>query len=99
MKIILIGASGTIGKAVATDLAGRHEVIRVGRTHGDYQVDLASPDSIRELYQRVAPFDAVVSAAGAARFGPLADLTDEDFAFCLVNKLMGQVNLVRMGLA
>ena len=98
MKIIVIGASGTIGQAVTEALAGRHEIIRVGHTQGDFQVELASRESLERLFEAVAPFDALVSAAGAARFRPMETLTDDDFAFSLSNKLMGQVNLVRLGL-
>ncbi len=98
MKIIIIGASGTIGKAVTEALGARHQVVKVGKTRGDLQVDLASTDSIKRLFKKAAPFDAVVCAAGAARFAPLQKLTDEDFAFSLANKLMGQVNLVRLGI-
>ena len=98
MKIILIGASGTIGQAVTQALIARHQVVPVGHTHGAYQVDLASPESIQQLFAAVAPFDAVVSAAGMARFGPLETLTEADFQLSLANKLMGQVNLVRLGL-
>lgn len=98
MKIILIGASGTIGQAVTQALIARHQVVPVGHTHGAYQVDLASPESIQQLFAAVAPFDAVVSAAGMARFGPLETLTEADFQLSLANKLMGQVNLVRLRL-
>ena len=35
MKIVIIGASGTVGRAVTEALSRRHEVIRVGRTQGD----------------------------------------------------------------
>ena len=97
MKVIVIGGYGTIGGPVADALSDRHEVVRVGRTGGDYSADIASGESIARLFEAVAPFDAVVSAAGLARFKPLAELTDEDFAFTLANKLMGQVNLVRVG--
>jgi NAD(P)-dependent dehydrogenase (short-subunit alcohol dehydrogenase family) len=97
MKIILIGASSTIGQAVEKALSARHHIVRVGRTKGELQVDIASPESIKRLFERATPFDAVVCAAGAARFAPLEKLTDEDFAFSLANKLMGQVNLVRLG--
>ena len=99
MKIVVIGATGTIGKAVADALAKRHNVARVGNKRGGYQVDLASPDSIKRLLRTIAPFDAVVCAAGLAKFGPLKELTDADFLLGLSNKLMGQVNLVRMGLS
>jgi NAD(P)-dependent dehydrogenase (short-subunit alcohol dehydrogenase family) len=98
VKIVLVGATGTIGRAVAQSLAGRHEVVGVGNTSGDLQVDIASKESIRKLFETVGPFDALVSAAGFARFGGLEALTDEDFEFSLHHKLMGQVNLVRVGL-
>jgi NAD(P)-dependent dehydrogenase (short-subunit alcohol dehydrogenase family) len=96
MRILLIGASGTIGKAVSDALA-KHDLIFASRGKSPEQVDISSPDSIRQLYRRVGRVDAVVSAAGQARFKPLRDLTDEDFDFCLRNKLMGQVNLIRFG--
>jgi NAD(P)-dependent dehydrogenase (short-subunit alcohol dehydrogenase family) len=43
--------------------------------------------------------DAVVSCAGGARFVPLKKLSDEDLAYSVKSKLMGQVNLIRHGLA
>lgn len=97
MKVLLIGASGTIGQAVAEALATHHEVVRVARSQGEYQVDITSKESLQQLFSSIAPFDAVVCAAGAARFNPLESLTDEDFQFSLDNKLMGQVNIVRVG--
>lgn len=97
MKIILIGASGTIGSAVAQLLSSDHEVVSVGKTRGDFQVDLGSKGSIEKLFQAVGSFDAVVSAAGEATFGSLDELSDEDFQLALNNKLMGQINLVRIG--
>lgn len=98
MKVVVIGATGTIGQAVVELLSTRHSVIPVGRSSGDYQVDIASKDSIQRLFEAIAPFDAVVSTAGQARFNSLEALSDEDFQFSLFNKLMGQVNLVRVGL-
>lgn len=98
-KLLLLGATGTIGSAVAELLADDHEVLRVGHTGGDLQVDLAAKASIEALFERVGTCDAVISAAGDARFGPLAELTDDAFEVGLRNKLMGQVNLVRVGAA
>ena len=98
MRILLIGATGTIGDALTAALAGRHQVIRAGRRGPDEPVDIADPASVRALFGRVGRVDAIVSAAGSAAFKPLPELGDEDFAFSLENKLMGQVNLVRYGL-
>ena len=99
MKVLVIGASGTIGTAVVAALKERHEVIGASRNGGDMRADLADMASIRALFERAGKVDAVVSAAGEARFKPLADLTDDDFAFSLANKLMGQVNLARIAAA
>lgn len=98
MKVLVIGATGTIGQPVADALAQKHEVIRVGHNKGDYQVDLASKDSIETLLAQHGPFDAIVSVAGQAAFNPLSQLSDENFELGLRNKLMGQINLVRLGL-
>jgi len=99
MRILHVGATGTIGTAVADALAARgHEIVRVGASDGDFTVDLGDPSSIEALYEAVGPVDAVVCTAGIARFGALEDLTDEDFRTSLANKLMGQVNLIRRGL-
>ena len=98
MRILVVGGTGTIGSAVVTTLASRHEVIAVGHKQGAYRIDLASPDSIVGFFQTVGRFDALISAAGRAAFAALDKLTDADFQFSLSNKLMGQVNLVRLGL-
>jgi NAD(P)-dependent dehydrogenase (short-subunit alcohol dehydrogenase family) len=97
MRIIVIGATGTIGRAVVEALASRHEVIPVSHKSTRTTVDLASPDSIKAMYKATGMVDGVISAAGLAKFSPLAELSDDDFAFSLSNKLMGQVNLVRIG--
>ena len=47
---------------------------------------------------RSAASTQLVSAAGDAKFAPLAQLTDADFQFSMSHKLMGQVNLVRYGM-
>ncbi|HEX2613672.1 MAG TPA: short chain dehydrogenase [Fibrobacteria bacterium] len=99
MRILIVGATGTIGSAVARALSSRHEVLLAGNARGDFRVDLADPQSIRALFQAAGIVDAVVSAAGKARFKPFADLEDEDFGFSLGHKLMGQANLVRFGLS
>ena len=98
MKIVIVGSTGTIGRAVVEALSGSHDIVKVGNRGGDYQVDISSTESIKKLYDSVGKFDALISAAGLAKFGALAELEDEDFSLGLNHKLMGQVNLVRLGL-
>jgi NAD(P)-dependent dehydrogenase (short-subunit alcohol dehydrogenase family) len=98
MRIVVIGATGTIGKHVVQALSSKHEVIPVGRNSGEYRVDISDPESVRRLYANTSGVDAVVCVAGEAKFAPLESLSDEDFAFSLKSKLMGQVNVVRYGL-
>jgi NAD(P)-dependent dehydrogenase (short-subunit alcohol dehydrogenase family) len=98
MRILVIGATGTIGKAVVAALAGRHEIVEASHRSTPLTVDISVPASIRAMYNAIRKVDAVVSAAGQAKFAPLTALTDDDFAFSVGNKLMGQVNLVRFGL-
>ena len=97
MKILIVGGTGTLGTAVHETLDAHHARIPVGHTSGTYQVDLADTASIDQLFADAGPVDAVVSCAGEAAFGPLAELSDDDFTHSLSNKLMGQVNLVRHG--
>lgn len=97
MKIVVIGSTGTIGAAVVRALAPRHEVIGIHRG-SDPAVDITQPASIQNLFAKVTGIDAVVSCAGGAAWKPLEQLTDEDFAFSLGYKLMGQVNVIRAAL-
>jgi len=96
-KILLIGASGTIGQAVLANLSARHEVITVGRTSGTHRADFSQPGSVAALFKAVGKVDAIVSTAGNLHFGPLAEMTAEQFNLGLQDKLLGQVQLALLG--
>lgn len=98
MKIILVGASGDVGEAAYAELSQRHDVVRVGRNSGDVRADICDVGSIEAMYEKVATFDALVSAAGHVHFAPLAEQTDASLKIGLENKVMGQINLVLEGL-
>ena len=98
MRIILVGATGDIGRAACKELEQRHEIVTVGRSAGDFQVDIGDLNAVKSLYDTVGKFDAVVSCAGDATFAPLNDMTQETFMVGLQQKVMGQVNLVLAGL-
>jgi NAD(P)-dependent dehydrogenase (short-subunit alcohol dehydrogenase family) len=93
MKILIVGASATIGTAVANELKQRNEIVTAGRKSGDYTVDTTDLGSIRALFEKVGPVDAVVSNAGNVHFGPLLQMTPEQLQLGLADKLMGQVHL------
>ena len=97
MKILVIGATGTIGKAVAARLSNQHEVIAAGYRDGDVTVDLGNTNSIKAMFEKTGSVDAIISTAGLANFGPLSEQSDADYTLALNNKLMGQVNLIRIG--
>jgi NAD(P)-dependent dehydrogenase (short-subunit alcohol dehydrogenase family) len=98
VKVLVVGATGTIGRAVVAALENRHEVIPVSHRSGALTVDLQDSASIARLYEKAGRVDAVVAAAGATRFRPLSELSEEDFRFSLNHKLLGQINLVRLGI-
>ena len=97
MKIIVVGATGTIGQAVVAALKDRHEVVKVGNRGGDHQVDIKDSNSIRKLFDKAGKFDALISAVGKVHFGEFAKLTEKEVDIGLRDKLMGQVNLVLIG--
>lgn len=97
MKILLVGALGTVGRTVAAELGARHELVTAGRQGGDLRLDLADRQSIEAALAKLGTVDAIVSAAGQVGWAPLLELTPEQWAFSLANKLMGQVNLALLG--
>jgi NAD(P)-dependent dehydrogenase (short-subunit alcohol dehydrogenase family) len=98
MRVIVVGATGTIGSAVVEALGEQHEVVGVSNSQGALRVDLSSTPSIEALYAETGPFDALVCAAGRAAFGTLDEVDEEGYRLSLLNKGLGQINLVRMGL-
>ncbi len=97
MKIMIIGGKGTIGKKVSSHFSKDHAVLIGGRNSGDVQVDIADSESIKAMFESNANIDAVVCIAGEAKWAAFDTMTEEDFYIGLRSKLMGQVNLVRIG--
>lgn len=97
MKIIIIGGYGTIGKKVAEYFSSKYETIIAGRTKGNYRVDLADETSIKNLFEILGKVDAIINIAGEVKWMAFEKMSEEDFYVGIRNKLMGQVNLVRIG--
>ena len=98
MRVLLVGATGDVGRAIQAELGERHETITAGRKSGDFRVDLTKPDSVKRLFEKVGRVDTVISSAGVVRFKPLTKHTPASIKFGLDRKVMGQVNLVLIGL-
>lgn len=98
LRILVIGASGELGRAIVAELGPRHDVVSAGSKSGEVRIDIADPASIVAGLKAAGPLDAVVCAAGAVSFDPLgaiapASIAQSSYGLGLVNKLMGQVNL------
>ncbi|MBC8051904.1 MAG: short chain dehydrogenase [Sphingobacteriaceae bacterium] len=97
MKIIIVGASGTMGKHLTSAFEKEHEIIKAGSKSGDIQVDITSTNSIENMYKQAGAFDALISTAGPTYVGPWKSLTDKEFRKGVEGKMMGQINLVLIG--
>jgi NAD(P)-dependent dehydrogenase (short-subunit alcohol dehydrogenase family) len=97
LRVLIVGASGTLGRAIAAELAPRHEIVSAGRDSGDVRMDYADSNSLRRGLASVGRVDAIVCAAGGVHFGALSEMTEELYAIGIRNKLMGQVNLALLG--
>ncbi|MBN09112.1 MAG: short chain dehydrogenase [Flavobacteriaceae bacterium] len=97
MRILVIGGNGTIGKKVSSFLSKKNEVITAGRKSGDLKIDLSDSNSIKSLFETNKKFDSVISIAGEAIWAPFERITEDQYYIGIKNKMMGQVNLVRIG--
>lgn len=97
MKILIIGGKGTIGQKVTDHFSQNHEVIVAGRTSGNVRVDISDSASIENMLQKIGSLDSIICIAGIAKWAPFNEMTEADYEIGLKSKLMGQVNLVRIG--
>lgn len=98
MRILVVGATGTIGSAVVNEMKEEAEIISASRNNAEIKVDITSTESIMEMYEKVGEIDALVSTTGAAHFASVEELTPELNSIAVNSKLLGQINLVLLGL-
>ena len=98
MKIIIVGASGRIGKEVDKALSVSHDIIRVGSRSGDVQCDYTISESVRDMFEKIGEFDALISVIGGdSIFKPFADLDDDDYRYGFERKFLGQIRFLKLG--
>ena len=98
MKIIVVGANGAVGQTAINALGDRHEIITVGRSSGDIQIDIEDQESVRSMYNQIGKVDAVVCAVGHGHFGGVAEMSSDQFMKGITHKVLPQVNLVLVGI-
>jgi len=98
MRILVVGGTGTVGRAAIAGLRKGHEIITAGRKNGEILVDLMDEDSVASMYEKLGRVDGVVATTGHSHFGPVADMTPTQFLDGLKDKVMGQINLVLLGM-
>jgi NAD(P)-dependent dehydrogenase (short-subunit alcohol dehydrogenase family) len=96
MKVIIVGASGTLGKRLVERLSPKHDIIKASK-NGDVKVDITSRVSIENMYREVGKFDALINVAGSGYMGSFETTTEENFYQGIRSKMMGQINLVMVG--
>jgi NAD(P)-dependent dehydrogenase (short-subunit alcohol dehydrogenase family) len=98
MKIIIVGASGKIGKEVDKKLSDSHDIVRVGVRSGDVKCDYTVPESVRDMFENIGEFDSLISVAGGdSTFKPFADLDDDDYRYGFERKFLGQIRFLKFG--
>jgi NAD(P)-dependent dehydrogenase (short-subunit alcohol dehydrogenase family) len=97
MKILIVGATGTLGRAVVKELEADHEIIQASLSEGRYRVDICDDASVHALFDTIGKVNAIICTAGEAHVGPLKDMTAQEFNKGLQNKLLGQVRLYLIG--
>ncbi|MFK8009875.1 MAG: short chain dehydrogenase [Saprospiraceae bacterium] len=97
MKILVVGGTGTIGKRIVAHFQKDNKIIIAGRSSKDFKIDIANSKSIKKLFKKTGKVDAIICAAGEAKWAPFDQLSEKDFHIGIKSKLMGQVNLVRIG--
>lgn len=97
MKLLIIGGNGTIGKKVSERLSKNHEVLIAGRNSGNITVDFSDASSIKLMFESIGKLDGIICIAGDAKWDKFDSLSEDDFYIGIKSKLMGQVNIVRIG--
>ena len=98
MRVIIVGASGKIGRELDKAVSASHEVVRVGAASGDVRCDYTDAESVRSMFETVGAYDALVAVAGGdVRFGLFEELVDDDFRYGFERKFLSQIRLLSLG--
>lgn len=83
-KIIVVGATGKLGKVVAAGLDKDYEVVRAGRNGPDLEIDAFDFAEAMIAIASVGQIDGIVSCIGGTPFKPFEEMTMDDFITVLI---------------
>ena len=101
MRILVIGATGTVGQNVVRALSAHHEkvgqgqleIISASRSSTEHPVDCRDDASVAALFDSIGTVDAVVSTIGGAKWASASDAGLETYASTVNGKLLCQVRI------
>lgn len=94
-KIIVVGATGKLGKVVTAGLEKDYEIVRTGRSGADLKIDAFDFEAAATAIKSVGPIDGLISCIGGTPFKPFEELSMDDFAAGLKTKCFSQLNLAK----
>ena len=99
-KVLIIGATGTIGSAISAEIEGDYEIIQASRSC-DEAVDISDHASVEQLFNRIksthSQVDGIIVVAGGGMVSKIDDMDLDAFLPTLAAKLRGQVAVVKYG--
>lgn len=96
-KVLVLGSTGLVGKALVEKLKGTVEVVEASFNHPENPFDIANPQSLKALFEKVGKVDAILCTAGVVRMADWSTADDAEWEFGIQNKMMGQINTLRFG--
>ena len=101
MRILVIGATGTVGKNVVRALSTHHdkvgqghqEIISASLSSTEHPVDCRDDASVAGLFDKVGRLDPVVSIVGGAKWASATDAGLKTYASTVNGKLLCQVRI------
>ena len=97
MRILFVGAQGTVGKRILEQISPGHEIITAGRNSGDIRVDITSREAIEAMFKKVSSVDALICTAASGAMDDFETLTAETLYDNMRGKFFGQAQLVLTG--
>jgi len=97
MRILIVGAGGAIGSYLNDKFSKTHEIIPASRNSREYKLDIEDSGSIENFFNNVKNIDAIICCAGETKWDDFDQLKEQDYFAGIKSKLMGQVNLTRIG--